>query len=65
MLRISAGTVVSPGCTAMRTFLVGCSTCRSAPAANNELNCRGRLRLAQVMTGPRATTSPPGCQTRA
>ncbi len=60
MLSSRAGTVVSPGCTAMRALPSAQGAARAAAATISELLTRPGVRLAQVMTGLRATNAPGG-----
>ncbi len=65
MLASSAGTPVSPGWTARRTVGSSASPGRAKAAKASELRMRAGDRLAQVTTGPRASTLPSaGRQTR-
>ena len=58
MLASSAGTPVSPGWTASRTVGSSASPVRARAAKASELRMRAGDRLAQVITGPRASTRP-------
>ena len=57
MLASNAADVTSPGCTATRTTF-GKGTTRATAATASDDQRRVRVRLAQVITGPVASTSP-------